>query len=82
MALLSWVMAMVMQHNEVVFEKTACHATFNAGTKDGKIVCGEFTKTNAESVEFIANIMLKNPPICKVTKGTLTDKIVVSCEYK
>lgn len=80
-AFLNWMMAFAMETEEVVFETAQCVASFDAEKQSGKIVCGDYT-LDKNSVSFVSKtVILKKTPICKVTKGTLTDDITFDCGY-
>lgn len=80
-ALLNWMMAFAMETDEIIFEKAQCVGSYNADEQSGKIVCGEYT-LDTNSLGFVSKvIILKQTPVCEVTKGTLTDDVNFECEY-
>jgi len=78
------VMAIIMEHNIVVFEKAECVATYEVDTSIGYVACGEYT-THIDStltLTFVNNIkFLGKKPYCSVTKGTYTEDLDFDCSY-
>ena len=76
-------MAVVMQHNPVVYEKAACVGTFNTKTQQANIKCGKYSHEPKHGLDFVTNvILLKKTPYCSVRKGTYLDDVDFKCEYK